>query len=372
MIAKISYQPEELHIKDLNESSLINVTLSGIKENSIGRIGKILKDNQIKFSSDSDSVPAKNYFMLQEKKIDQLLKALSEGNDKDISVKIENALQNYKNYDKLLVKFGNKELSGPVIMGILNVTPDSFSDGGKFSDKNKAVDYVVEMIENGADIIDIGGESTRPGSEPVDRKEEFNRVIPVIEGILNKKPEAVISVDTTKSKIADEACRRGVKIINDISGLTFDPEIADVAAKYSASLVVMHIKETPATMQVNPVYDDLIFEIYEFLCNQTEIAKNAGVKNIIIDPGIGFGKNIVHNFEILKRLSDFKSMGYPILVGLSRKSFLGKTLNLDVDERDIASVIAETIALRNGAKIIRTHNVPNAVKAGKLFNLICK
>jgi dihydropteroate synthase len=255
-------------------------------------------------------------------------------------------------------------------MGILNVTPDSFSDAGKYFNKNAAIEYAIEMFDNGADIVDVGGESTRPGSNPVSEEEELKRVIPVIKGILKKSPEALLSVDTTKSNVAREACKTGVKIINDISGLTFDPEIAEVANEFSASLVVMHIKGIPKTMQVKPIYDDLVFEIYEFLYKQTESAKSKGVKNIIIDPGIGFGKRIEDNFEILRRLSDFKSLGYPILIGLSRKSFLGKTLDLDVDDRDTATVVAETIAIRNGAKIIRTHNVSNAVRTKKLLNNI--
>ncbi|MDO8549832.1 MAG: dihydropteroate synthase [Ignavibacteria bacterium] len=255
-------------------------------------------------------------------------------------------------------------------MGILNVTPDSFSDAGKYFDKKAAVEYAIEMFDNGADIVDVGGESTRPGSEPISEEEELKRVIPVIEEILKRKPEALISVDTTKSKVAREACKAGVKIINDISGLTFDQEIADVVNEYSASLIVMHIKGIPKTMQVSPLYDDLIYEIYEFLYKQTETAKSKGVKNIIVDPGIGFGKKIEDNFEILRRLSDFKSLGYPILIGLSRKSFLGKTLDLDVEERDTATVVAETIAIRNGAKIIRTHNILNALRTKKLLNYI--
>ena len=370
MIVQISYLPEESYAKDLNKSFSINLTISGIIQQQMEKLSNICSFHKIKLDTFNKTIPARNYLAFPENQLDELIKGLIEAGLQEISNKIKKAAENYKNYDQLPVKCGDTEFNEPVVMGILNVTPDSFSDGNKYLNKNTAVEYAVEMIENGADIIDIGGESTRPGSDPVSEEEEFNRVIPVVEEIIKKKPDALISIDTTKSKIAEEACKRGVKIINDISGLTFDPEIADVAFKYSASLIIMHIKGTPKTMQVNPLYNDLIFEIYEFLYNQAEAAKKAGVKNIFIDPGIGFGKKIEHNFEILKRLPDFKCLGYPILIGLSRKSFLGKALDLDIKDRDTVTVAAETIALRNGAKIIRTHNVLNAVKTKKLLKLI--
>jgi dihydropteroate synthase len=271
------------------------------------------------------------------------------------------------NYDKMPVKISDTEFSQPVIMGILNVTPDSFSDGGIYYDKKTAVEYALKMFDKGADIVDVGGESTRPGADPVSEEEEIRRVIPVIEDILKRKPSSVISIDTTKSYVAHKACEAGARIINDISGLTFNPAIAEVAAEHSASLVIMHIKGKPKDMQINPVYDDLIFEIFEFLYNQTKKAKSSGAEKIIIDPGIGFGKKIDNNFEILRRLSDFKCLGCPILIGLSRKSFLGKTLNLDLNERDTVTSVAEALAIRNGAKIIRTHNVVNAVQTRDLL-----
>ncbi len=253
-------------------------------------------------------------------------------------------------------------------MGILNVTPDSFSDGGRYFDKQTAVSRAMEMIDEGADIIDIGGESTRPGANPVSEEDELNRVLPVIDKILNAKPDAVISVDTTKSKVADEALEAGSAIINDISGLVFDNKIAEIAAKHNAALVVMHIKGTPREMQRNPNYVDVVSEVYDHLYIQTELAKSAGVNKIIIDPGIGFGKKLEHNFELIKRLKDFKSLGYPILIGISRKSFIGSFLELGTDERDAASSIADTLAVMNGAKIIRTHNVKNGSAVKKLVS----
>ncbi|MDP4190919.1 MAG: dihydropteroate synthase [Bacteroidota bacterium] len=256
--------------------------------------------------------------------------------------------------------------SHPLIMGILNITPDSFSDGGKFFNTKAALNHAEEMIKAGADIIDIGGESTRPGSESVSENEELDRVIPVVDGILEKYPDAVISIDTTKRAVALEALKRGAAIINDISGLTFDPEIAEVVAQFDANLVIMHIKGTPKDMQLKPDYSDVVLEVYEFLEKQSNFAKAKGVKKIIIDPGIGFGKKVSHNYELLKNLNVFKLFGYPVLIGLSRKSFLGKSLNLEVNERDTATVIAETLALKNGADIIRTHNVKNAFESRQI------
>jgi dihydropteroate synthase len=264
---------------------------------------------------------------------------------------------------------GNKEFNfnTPCIMGILNVTPDSFSDGGKYLNKDDAVKHALNMLNDGADIIDIGGESTRPGSDPVSADEESNRVLPVIKEILKNRPEAILSIDTNKSIVARKALENGVQIINDISGLTFDPEIASAAVEYNAALVIMHIKGTPKTMQLKPDYKNLINEIYEFLYDQTNKAVKAGVKKIIVDPGIGFGKTAEDNLVLIKKLSDFKSLGYPILIGVSRKSFLGKIAELEVSERDNLTSVAETLAVLNGANIIRTHNVKNCANLCKLL-----
>lgn len=269
-------------------------------------------------------------------------------------------------------KIGKKLFSfdRPYLMGILNVTPDSFSDGGKYLTEELAVNHALEMINNGADIIDIGGESSRPGSEPISIDEEISRVIPVIQKILDKKPEAIISVDTYKSKVAEMALQSGAKIINDISGFTFDPEIADVCAQYNATVVLMHIKGTPKTMQLNPEYEEVISEIYDFLNSQVTFAKSKGIKNIIIDPGIGFGKSVKDNFSIIKRLKDFKSIGCPILIGVSRKSFIGKTLNLEVEQRDLPTAAVEAVSISNSARIIRTHNVKNGKQIIKLLSEI--
>lgn len=247
-------------------------------------------------------------------------------------------------------------------MGILNVTPDSFSDGGEYLNKDKAVNHAAKMIEEGADIIDIGGESTRPGSAPVSTEEELERVIPVIEEISEKYQNICISVDTRKSKVAEEAIKSGAAIINDISGGSYDLKIFEIAEKYDLPYVLMHIKGSPDKMQIRPHYVDVVPEIYAYFEERIDLAKKYGVEKIIIDPGIGFGKRIEDNYEIINRLEKFTQLNYPILIGVSKKSFLGKSLTLDIDDRENATTIAETISLEKGAKIIRTHNVRNAVQ----------
>ena len=242
-------------------------------------------------------------------------------------------------------------------MGIVNVTPDSFSDGGKYFSIDEAVNHALKLIDNGADIIDIGGESTRPDSDPVSLDEELNRTIPVINNILQYRNDAIISIDTTKSEVAKQALDSGAQIINDISGLTFDKKMIEIAKEYDAGVVIMHIKGNPKTMQNNPVYDDVIKEVYDFLLAQSIISEQNNVDKIIIDPGIGFGKSIEDNFTLVKNLDYFQSLGYPVMIGLSKKSFIGKTLNLDTDQREIGTVILETISVLKSARIIRTHNV---------------
>jgi dihydropteroate synthase len=287
--------------------------------------------------------------------------------------RIIDVINNYENFDKLIYKIGSKEFNfkNAYVMGILNVTPDSFSDGGKYFNKDSAIEYGLQLLDQGADILDIGGESTRPGAEQVSVDEEINRILPVIKSILSVRKDAVISIDTSKIDVAEESLKSGAKIINDISGLTFNPGLINIVKKYKASVIIMHIKGNPGTMQDNPEYNNLIQEVYDFLFSQTQIALNAGVKNIFIDPGIGFGKTIDHNFEIIKRIGDLKSLGFPIIIGNSRKSFIGKTLNLDPDERDAASAVVNAVSINNGVRIIRTHNVPYGIQTVKLINKIC-
>ena len=249
-------------------------------------------------------------------------------------------------------------------MGILNVTPDSFSDGGLFFDKEKAISYGLGMVAEGADIIDVGGESTRPGSKPLDVKEELRRVIPVIES-LAKEVDVPISIDTYKAAVAQRAIEAGAQIINDISGLHFDPSLAEIAAREDTPLVLMHIRGTPETMQKDVRYSSLFPEIVQFLKDSIRTAESAGLDpgQIIIDPGIGFGKTVEDNLLILKHLSEFRILGKPILLGTSRKSFIGKILNTGVENRLEGTLATIAIGVLNGAHIIRCHDVPQAKKA---------
>jgi dihydropteroate synthase len=262
----------------------------------------------------------------------------------------------------------NFDFDHAYVMGILNVTPDSFSDGGKYFKREKAVNHGLAMLKTGADIIDIGGESTRPGSEGVSAFEEINRVIPVLEGILNKKPDAIISVDTRKSKVAAEALKRGALIINDISGGTYDPELMSIVKQYDAALIIMHIKGTPKNMQVNPVYENLIEDISSFLIKQAAKAEKHGIHKIIIDPGIGFGKTLDHNITIIKELTRFRETGYPVMIGVSRKSFIQKIIGDLSEDRDVATAVVNALAVKNGAAFLRTHNVLYGLQVSRLLN----
>ncbi len=243
-------------------------------------------------------------------------------------------------------------------MGVLNLTPDSFYDGGRYITTQAAVERALQMVEEGADIIDVGGESSRPGARSVSIDEELARVVPVVKGIAAKS-DVLISVDTTKSAVAQAAIAHGTRIINDISALRFDPNMAEVVARGGVSLVLMHMQGSPETMQQNPMYTDAVAEIKSFLRERIRAAVAAGIdrSRLIVDPGIGFGKRLPHNLEILRRLSEFKELGVPILVGLSRKSFLGEILDLPTSERLVGTIAANAIAIANGADIIRVHDV---------------
>lgn len=251
-----------------------------------------------------------------------------------------------------------------LLMGVLNVTPDSFSDGGLFFDKDKAISHGLRMVEEGADIIDVGGESTRPGSKPIELEEELRRVIPVIESIA-KEVDVPISIDTYKSTVAQRATEAGAEIVNDISGLHFDSDLAKVAAKGNIPIILMHIRGTPETMQKNVHYDSIFSEILQYLKDSIQRAESAGLdpRQIIIDPGIGFGKTVEDNLLIIKNLHEFRILGKPILLGTSRKSFIGKILNTVVEDRLEGTLSSTAIGVLNGAHIIRSHDVHQAKKA---------
>ncbi|MEW6194779.1 MAG: dihydropteroate synthase [Bacteroidota bacterium] len=302
----------------------------------------------------------------------ELAKEIIALGNEDVGFKIKKVIQSVNEYENNSFSIAGKcyGLEKTYLMGILNVTPDSFSDGGKYYQVNDAVKHGIQLLEDGADILDIGGESSRPGSKPITAEEEIKRVVPVIEKILEIKPDAVISIDTMKSNVAEETLKLGAKIVNDISAFENDKNMLDVVKKYDAALILMHMKGTPENMQENPSYEDVVSEIYDYLVNKTEIAKRNGVKDIIIDPGIGFGKRVIDNYEIIKRLNEFKGIGYPIMLGLSKKSFIGKTLNLATGDREEPTIVAEAISIKNGARIIRTHNIKKAKVAMNITQFI--
>lgn len=264
-------------------------------------------------------------------------------------------------------------LSRTHLMGILNVTPDSFSDGGKFFKLEQAIKQGIKMADEGADIIDVGGESTRPGSEPVPIEEELRRVIPLIEK-LTKEIEAPISIDTYKSRVAKAALDSGASMVNDISSLRFDPEMKNLLAEYKAPVVLMHIQGTPKNMQDDPYYVNLIGEIKAYLEESVRMAKEAGIAEdkIIVDPGIGFGKTAEDNLKILKNLKEFLGLGRPLLIGVSRKSFIGKILDLQVEERLEGSLAALAVCIMNGANVLRVHDVKESKRVARLVDEILK
>ncbi len=253
-------------------------------------------------------------------------------------------------------------------MGILNVTPDSFSDGGIFLDTFEAIKQVDWMVENSADIVDIGGESTRPNAPEVSAEEEFRRVIPIVKEIRKIYPQLTISVDTTKYEVAKAALDEGADIINDVSGLQFNENLAELVANYNAGLIIMHMKGTPRDMQANPEYDDVVKEVYDFLEKQAFIAESNGVDKIWIDVGIGFGKKIKHNLELLKNLDKFNTLKYPQVLGISRKSFIGKMFNIDEPkDRDVQTALLHSILVTKGIDIVRVHNVEYLNQLRKLL-----
>ncbi|MBF90069.1 MAG: dihydropteroate synthase [Candidatus Marinimicrobia bacterium] len=256
-------------------------------------------------------------------------------------------------------------------MGVLNFTPDSFSDGGKFFSKESALDHVAQMIEEGADIVDVGGESSRPGAEPVSEIEELKRVVPIIEEIASRF-SVPISIDTYKASVAKTCIEMGASIINDISAMRFDPKMIKVAKDSNAFLILMHMKGNPKNMQDLPDYNDVISDILSFFKERIHEIKNGkiDINKIIIDPGIGFGKSIMHNYTIIRDLKKLDVFDVPIIIGTSRKSFLGKTLNLPEMERLEGTAASITAAVLNGARIVRVHDVKEMKRVVKVTDSI--
>lgn len=243
-------------------------------------------------------------------------------------------------------------------MGVINITPDSFYDGGAYFDPDRAVERGLTLVAEGADILDIGGESTRPGADPVPVEEEKRRVIPVI-AALRERTDVLISIDTTKAEVAEAAISAGASIVNDISAGRFDPRMFPFVAGSGAGLVLMHMQGTPKTMQINPRYEDVVGEVKAFLAERVDEAVASGIRreSLIIDPGIGFGKNLADNLLLLKNLHAFGDIGRPILVGVSRKSFIGKVLNLEAQERLEGTIAAAVLAMERGASLLRVHDL---------------
>lgn len=263
----------------------------------------------------------------------------------------------------------NKSVSQ--IMGILNVTPDSFSDGGHFFSKNSALSHARQMIEEGADIIDIGGESTRPGAQPVSIQEELDRVIPIVEKIRVEYPTK-ISVDTSKSQVMHEAIAAGADMINDIMALRGEGCLETAAIDEQVQICLMHMQGEPRTMQNNPCYDDVVGDIKTFLLERVQTCLNAGISSnrLLIDPGFGFGKTVTQNLLLMKNLQVFVNLGYPVLIGVSRKSLIGTILNKPVIERKYGSLALAVLAVSKGAAVIRTHDVAATVDALKMINAV--
>jgi dihydropteroate synthase len=255
----------------------------------------------------------------------------------------------------------------PLIMGIINATPDSFFEGHIGKGIDGIVSLAEKMVQDGAQILDIGGQSTRPGSQVLSAEEELNRVIPVIEAIHSRIPQTIISVDTFSSIVAHKAVEAGASIVNDISGGSFDPSMISTVAHLQVPYICMHIQGNPQNMQVNPVYENVTKEVLDYFIAKVAECRKAGIKDVIIDPGFGFGKKAAHNFELLKQLEMLKIAGCPILAGLSRKSMIYKTLNNTAAEALNGTTALNMLALNNGAAILRVHDVKEAVEAVTLF-----
>lgn len=254
----------------------------------------------------------------------------------------------------------------PVVMGILNLTPDSFFDGGRYPDTNRVLLQVEKMLSEGASIIDIGGNSSRPGSEPVSEEIELQRVLPALKVILHNYPEAIISVDTFYSGVADACLELGASMVNDISAGDRDPQMLSVVAKYRSPIIIMHRKGESKTMQIEPFYENIVEEVLDFFISKLKKMRDAGIKDVVIDPGFGFGKDLTHNYALLKDLSAFKILNAPVMVGVSRKRMINEVLGIKPDDALNGTTVLNTLALLNGTHILRVHDVKEAVEAVKL------
>ena len=310
--------------------------------------------------------------LAQHKKLIEKLSLMHYWNLDEIARDIKNCLFETKVRTIELPSGRKLEFEKPLIMGIVNVTPDSFYAASRV-EKDKLIDFAARMVKEGVDIIDIGGESTRPGSDRISEEEELNRVVPAVE-IVRKNFDVVISVDTYKAKVAEEALKNGAEMVNDVSALRFDPAMMDVLKTYKPAVVLMHMKGEPKTMQENPYYEDVVKEILYFFKERIEKLQQIGLEDkVIIDPGIGFGKRLVDNLEIIRRISEFNSLKKPLLVGASRKSFIGQVLgNLPPEERLYGTLAVTAYCVLNGVDIVRVHDVKENLHVIKLIQAISK
>ncbi len=262
------------------------------------------------------------------------------------------------------------DLSQPKIMGILNVTPDSFYDGGKYNAIDNALFQTEKMLEQGADIIDVGGMSSRPGAEIITTEEELRRVVPVVEKIVATFPNTIISIDTIKSEVAKNGIEAGGHIVNDISAGQFDDQLYKTVAELDVPYILMHMNGSPKTMQINPNYDDVITHVTDFFIREVGILRNLGVKDILLDVGFGFGKTIEHNYQLLRQMTDFQIFDLPLLVGVSRKSMIYKYLNIEAKEALNGTSVLHLAALQNGGNILGVHDVKEAKEVSQLWKML--
>jgi dihydropteroate synthase len=262
------------------------------------------------------------------------------------------------------------DLSQPKIMGILNVTPDSFYDGGKYNAIDNALFQTEKMLEQGADIIDVGGMSSRPGAEIITTEEELRRVVPVVEKIVATFPNTIISIDTIKSEVAKNGIEAGGHIVNDISAGQFDDQLYKTVAELDVPYILMHMNGSPKTMQINPNYDDVITHVTDFFIREVGILRNLGIKDILLDVGFGFGKTIEHNYQLLRQMTDFQIFDLPLLVGVSRKSMIYKYLNIEAKEALNGTSVLHLAALQNGGNILRVHDVKEAKEVIQLWKML--
>lgn len=259
--------------------------------------------------------------------------------------------------------------STPLVMGIVNATPDSFFEGSRFTADSTGFKRIDSMVADGVDIIDVGGQSTRPGAERITEKEELRRIVPVIEGIKERYPNAFVSIDTFYGSVADAAFQAGAGMVNDVSAWSIDASLIEVVAEHQMSYVLMHMQGTPQTMQSAPSYENVVNEVYSFFTEKLSLLAQKGIADVCLDPGFGFGKTVAHNFKLLQHLDEFNFLNRPILAGLSRKSMLYKPLNIEATDALNATTVANTIALQKGASILRVHDVKSAVEAIKIVSL---